>query len=967
MRIEFYDPFENESLRYQKEAIEAITDIFKGEGGTQTLFGVKGINFVGSEQVEMGVRNRLTLGEEELLRNIQQIQRRNAVEVTSSIDKNNLNFSIEMETGTGKTYVFLRTIFELHRLYRFKKFIIVVPSIAIKEGVKKSLDITRDHFRALYRNTPYNYFIYDSSKLNEINEFARSNQIEIMIINIDAFNKSKNIINNPQEGTFGEKPIDVIASTRPIVIIDEPQSVDTTDKAKKAIKSLNPLFILRYSATHREKYNLMYKLDPVDAYEKGLVKQIEVASVKLSDTSNLPYIKFISVDNKRGVKAKVEVELFQKGELKRKVKTITGNSDLFEITGRDLYRGYLVSEISAEKGNEYIEFVNGKVLRLKEAIGEIDKEELQYLQIKKSIEEHLEKERLLLKRGIKVLTLFFIDRVANYRSYDPDGKPQKGKFVKFFEKAFQEVVKLPRYQELYQQVYKNLPIDQIHGGYFSIDKKGRLKDTTGKSKADESTYEKIMKNKERLLSLEEPLRFIFSHSALREGWDNPNVFQICTLNETKSTIKKRQEIGRGLRLCVNNRGERVYGFDVNRLTIIANESYREFAESLQKEYEEELGVKFGVLEEKLLYPILGERSGKLLKFLEERGYIDPKGRVTEKLKGKIGDLQLPEEFKKEEGQILAVIGKVMGRGIEIKNAEERRRVKLRKGVLSTPEFQELWERIKQKTIYKVEFDVEGLIRNCVERINRELEIENVRYEYRKGRIDISRGGVFSVDEVSRVENLVKREFELPDIVTILQEEIKLKREDIVKILTSIKNLESFKKNPHRFIEGVLKIVKEEMNRVIVDGVKYEKLEGAEYAVQEVFEKEEIIAYLKNLKETRKSVYDYIICDSEIEKKFVEEFEKNENVKLFVKLPPNFKVETPVGSYNPDFAIVVEVEGEERLYFVLESKGIGKWGNLRERESSKIKCAEKHFQLLSSRYKDLKYRVEKDFENFKREF
>jgi type III restriction enzyme len=373
---------------------------------------------------------------------------------------------------------------------------------------RKRTDCTLSSLRVLIAG------IFLPCKQNQINEFARSNDIEIMIINIDAFNKNINKINQPQEATLGERPIDLIASTSPIVIIDEPQSVDSTEKAKKAIKSLNPLFILRYSATHKEKYNLMYKLDAVDAYEKKLVKQIEVASVRLSDTSNLPYIKFISVDNKNGIKAKVEIEILQNGKLQRKTKTIKGNSDLFEIIKRDVYDGFIVKEIYAEKGNEYIEFENRTILRLKESIGEIDKEYIQYLQIQKTIEEHLEKERLFLNKGIKVLTLFFIDKVANYRIYDEEGNPQKGKFALFFEKAFNEVINKFKYKELKDKIYSNLNVDEIHDGYFSQDKKGKFKDTKGNSKDDESTYEKIMKNKERLLSLEEPLRFIFSHSGI---------------------------------------------------------------------------------------------------------------------------------------------------------------------------------------------------------------------------------------------------------------------------------------------------------------------------------------------------------------------------------------------------------------------------------------------------------------------
>jgi type III restriction enzyme len=964
MKIEFYDPFNNENLQYQKDAIESIIDIFKGQEATQTFFGIRAQEIVGTEQIETGIGNRLTLSENELLKNIQEIQKRNGLDITKSINKHNLNFSIEMETGTGKTYVFLRTIFELNKWYGFKKFIIVVPSIAIKEGAKKNLDITKEHFSTLYDNVSYNYFIYDSNKLNQINEFARSGDIEIMIINIDAFNKNINKINQPQESTLGEKPIDLIASTNPIVIIDEPQSVDSTEKAKNAIKSLNPLFILRYSATHKEKYNLMYKLDAVDAYEKKLVKQIEVASVRLSDTSNLPYIKFISVDNKNGIKAKVEIEILQNRKLQRKTKTIKGNSDLFEITKRDVYDGFIVKEIYAEKGNEYIEFANGTILRLKESIGEIDKEHIQYLQIKKTIEEHLEKERLFLNKGIKVLTLFFIDKVANYRIYDEEGNPQKGKFALFFEKAFNEVINKFKYKELKDKIYSNLNVDEIHDGYFSQDKKGKFKDTKGNSKDDESTYEKIMKNKERLLSLEEPLRFIFSHSALKEGWDNPNVFQICTLNETKSTMKKRQEIGRGLRLCVNNKGERIYGFDINRLTLIANESYKDFAETLQKEYEEDLGIKFGVIEKHLFYSVV-EGSDELFEFLVNNEYIDKKGKITEKLKVEIENLPLPQKFVDKKEKIIQTIKKAVGRKIEIKNANQRETIKLKKEILLSEDFKNLWDRIKHKTIYKIDFDVDELIENAVKRIDEEVVIGHIQYEYEKAKIDVKRSEISVEDEENRVEHLANVNFKLPDIVSFLQEETKLKRKDIIKILIKTKKLNHFKNNPQRFIEEVLRIINEEMNKLIVEGVKYEKIGNSEYAIQEIFDKDEIIAYMKNLKESQKSVMDYIICDSEVEKQFVEEFNKNENVKLFAKLPQNFKINTPVGSYNPDFAIVIEIDGVEKLYFVLESKGSVNEDDRRGKENYKINCAKKHFEIISNDYKDFKYVVEKDFEGFKK--
>jgi len=470
-----------------------------------------------------------------------------------------------------------------------------------------------------------------------------------------------------------------------------------------------------------------------------------------------------------------------------------------------------------------------------------------------------------------------------------------------------------------------------------------------------------MKNKEKLLSLDEPLRFIFSHSALKEGWDNPNVFQICTLNETKSITKKRQEIGRGLRLCVDKNGKRIYDFNINRLTIIANESYEDFAKNLQKEYEEDLGIKFGIIEKYIFYPILEEKSEELFEFLQENKYIDKKGNVTEKLKQEIDNLPIPEEFENKKEEIIKTIKKAVGRKIEIKNANERKSVRLKKQVLLSDDFINLWNRIKYKTIYKIKFNVEKLIDTCIKRIDEDVRIGNIKYEYEKAKIDIQRSEINAVDGVNRVEHLANVTFDLPDIVTILQEETKLKRKDIIKILTNLQNLKYFERNPQKFIEDVLKIIKEELNYLIVDGIKYEKI-NSEYAVQEVFDKDEIIAYMKNLKETQKSITDFIICDSEIEKSFVEEFNKNENVKLFAKMPSNFKINTPIGSYNPDFAVVVEINGEEKLYFVLESKGSVSKEDRRGKENYKIHCAKKHFELS-----EVEYVVESNFESFKNDW
>jgi type III restriction enzyme len=553
----------DKNLEYQQQAIASVVDLFRGQTPMQTNFTVSAYSGqIGLFDTENGIGNRLELDEEEILKNLQEVQLRNGLPQTKTLKAGNYDFDIEMETGTGKTYVYLRTILELHRNYGFSKFIIVVPSIAIKEGVYKSLQITEEHFKELYDNTIYNYFIYDSSNLEQVRSFAVSNNIEIMVINIDAFRRSftdptketkANIIHRTNDRLNGMRPIELIQETRPFVIIDEPQSVDTTPKAKEAIKSLNPLCTLRYSATHVEKHNLVYKLDAVDSYNLGLVKQIEVAGFATKDYHNKAYLKLLSVNNKKTlITARIEIDVKNRnGVVKRKAVTVKRGDDLYEKSGgRDVYEGYIISEIYCEEGNEYVAFTSKPdILRIGKPIGDVDDLAIKEQQIRKTIEEHLNKELVLNKLGIKVLSLFFIDRVANYRYYDEDGNPQKGIYAKLFEKHYKDLIRQPKYKPLLK-VVEDLDVasEEVHNGYFSADKKGVLKDTSGKTLADEDTYNLIMKDKERLLSFDTKLRFIFSHSALREGWDNPNVFQICTLNETKSEVKKRQEIGRGLRL-----------------------------------------------------------------------------------------------------------------------------------------------------------------------------------------------------------------------------------------------------------------------------------------------------------------------------------------------------------------------------------------------------------------------------------
>lgn len=974
MKIKFSD-----SLEYQKEAIDSIVNVFEGQSIAKSNFTVSvQEQNIGFFENELGIGNRLDITQDEIEENINIIQMENSLPRTNFRDKA-LNLSVEMETGTGKTYVYLRTIFELNKKYGFTKFIIVVPSLAIKEGVYKSLEITKDHFKGLYENTVYNYFIYDSQKLEQVRSFATSSNIEIMVINIDAFRKSfvdpekettVNIIHRANDKLSGYKPIEFIQQTNPIVIIDEPQSVDSTPKSKEAIASLNPLAILRYSATHKEKLNLVYKLDSVDAYEKELVKQIEVISVMPKDSNNNPYIKLVSASStKSGISAKVDIDVLDKGKIKRVTKTIKKGTDLAQLTNRELYEGFIIDEINCEKGKEYITFTTNDILIEKgEAYGDIDHDELKRVQIRKTIEEHLNKELKLTRKGIKVLSLFFIDRVDNYRDYDSEGNPIKGKYAVMFEEEYKKFIRKPKYNTLFMDVDIDTIAEEVHDGYFATDKKkdskgnSIYKETKGNTAADEDAYSLIMKDKERLLSFDTNLRFIFSHSALREGWDNPNVFQICTLNETKSEIKKRQEIGRGLRLAVNQEGERVYGHDVNTLTVMVNESYEDFVTNLQREIEEEEGIKFGVIDKYTFSNILYEvsedvklqvgssESENIWNFLKDEKYIDAKGNIQEKLKVELKDntLSLPEDFKAFESMIIQKLTKLAGNLKNIKNANDRREIKLNKeNIIDDKEFIELWNRIKYKTTYSVDFDSDKLVEACIKAIKEDLKVSSVKIEVTKAKTKIVEEGISSTKRNTEFFE-IQEKVDLPDILTYLQNETNLTRKTIANLLVKCGKLDLFKVNPSRFMQEVALIIKRTLSNFIVDGIKYEKIDGEEYAVQEIFKNEELFGYLKdNIIESSRSVYNYVKYDSDVEKSFAESLENDDNVKVYAKLPNNFKIDTPIGSYNPDWAILIEKNGEEKLYFVVETKGTNQIALLKDSEKGKIRCAKEHFKALNT--------------------
>ena len=966
MKIKF-----DSDQKHQRAAWDSAVDVFAGQELNQTVFSITSARTIGvkdvftQEEHDQGFGNRLRLPEERMLENVRNIQIRNGLKPVETMES--LDFTIEMETGTGKTYVYLRSVFEMKKRYGMSKFIIVVPSLAIKEGTLKFLKITESHFKEQYDNIPYDYFQYDSSRLDQVRGFCVNDYLQIMVINIDAFRKSftdpakeskANVIHRWNDKMQGV-PVRFVQSTNPIVIIDEPQSVDTTAKSAEAIRSLNPLCTFRYSATHIEKHNMLYKLDSIDAYEQKLVKQIEVASLRIKDFHNKAYVKLLSVDNEKGHRAKIELDIQKKSGVKRDKRWIRQGVDLFELSGgRSIYEGYVVNDIHCEEGKEYIDFTGKpEVIRLNHAIGDVDEGASKRLQIRKTVEEHLDKELRLRPMGIKVLSLFFIDRVANYR--DENGPDGKGKYALTFEEEYAKAIRKPKYETLFSDADREELPALVHDGYFSRDKKGTLKDTRGTDKADEDTYALIMKDKEKLLSFDSKLGFIFSHSALKEGWDNPNVFQICTLNETRSPLKKRQEIGRGLRICVNQQGERVHGFEVNTLTVMVNESYEDFVKGLQKEIEEEEGIRFGVVErhgfanlvidrEHGEPTLLGtEKSEELWNTLLEKEYIDPTGKVTDKLKKALedNDFLLPTTFQNQRDAVVAVLKKIAG-GLQVKNVRDKRKISLNRRIFESAEFRDLWDRVKYKTVYDVKFDPEQLIRQCAESLRDNLVIGKAKYDYATAKTEINPGGVSVIDIREKTDSYDLRDYPLPDILSCLQNETRLKRKSVFRILMESGRLDSFKNNPQKFITQAKKLILSTMKNLIVDGIKYRKIGDLHFYAQELFESEELIGYLnKNMIQAEKSPYDHVVYDSGIESDFARKFESNQAVKVYAKLPGWFKIDTPLGAYNPDWAVLFEQEGKERLYFVVESKGTALEEDLRRIEKHKFNCGKEHFKAV----------------------
>ena len=969
-------------LDYQQDAIAAVCDLFHGQETCRSEFTVShGLadQLPGFQEGELGIGNLLQLPDDALLANLRHVQLRNGLLPTDTLRSR--DFTVEMETGTGKTYVFLRTILELNHRFGFTKFAIVVPSVAIKEGVNKSLQIMEPHLRSLYSGTAFEHFVYDSARLGQVRNFAASPQVQIMLVTVGAINKRDvNNIYQPNEKTGGEKPIDLVRATNPVLIVDEPQSVDggLKGQGKQALQRMNPLCTLRYSATHTERYHMVYRLNAVDAYERKLVKQIEVAAGVVADDHNRPYVRLVATRRQRGiVSAQVEVDAATpSGGVRRRTLVVTDGDRLERKTRRAVYRDHRIGEIRVGRGNEYLE------LRLPERErwmvpgeihGGVEPRAVHREMIRQAIREHLDKEIRLRPHGIKVLTLFFIDQVAHYRRYDDDGRPVKGEYARMFEEEYRRALQRPEYRAPSAGTDPREAAERVHEGYFSIDRRGGWTDTAENNQTNrdnaERAYRLIMRDKERLLSFAEPLQFIFSHSALREGWDNPNVFQICALRDITTERERRQTIGRGLRLCVNQEGERQRGFEVNTLTVIARESYEEFAENLQQEIEEETGVRFGLVEPHAFASItvdggdgktghLGiEQSRQLWDHLTAHGYLNRRGQAQDALREALAGnrLALPAEFESVRDAVMQVLSRFTSR-IRINRANERRRVKPREAVLNSAEFQALWDRIKHRTTFRVRFDNEALLAACAQALADAPPIARPRLLWQRGAIAVGRGGVTGTVREFDAAYLHDAAVELPDLLTDLQNRTGLTRRSLYRILADSGRLDDFADNPTEFIETAAEAINRRKRLALVEGIKYRRLGGEHYFAQELFRNEELIGYLKNTLASRKSVYDHVVYDSENEAAFAVSLEKFTSVKVYAKLPRWFQVPTPLGPYNPDWAVLIQDDTGERLYLVVETKGSAFLDDLRDAEQAKVECGKAHFEALRAGESPARYRV-----------
>lgn len=986
---------------HQQEAIEATCSLFRGQQFACSTFVAEGCmdGQATLENLVMGHGNEVRVAPGQLLENLHAVQEDACLPPTNVLTDGRLrDFTVEMETGTGKTYVYIRSIYELNARYGLTKFVIVVPSVAIREGVLKSFEIMRSHFEVLYDRTPLNYFVYDSKNVERVGNFAFSNSIQVMIINIDAFNKGIDKTGSAVEGNVfhrrneklvdGLSPRELVDACNPIVIIDEPQSVDNTKQAKSAIKSLNPLFVLRYSATHKQPYNMIYRLTPVDAFQQHLVKSICVDSVKAQANLNGAYVRLDSVKSSP-FRARLTIdERQQNGTQKRKAVTVKVGTDLFVKSGEnaDYEGGWIVSNIGTALGDEFIEFQNGEQLELGATLGDVNEELIKRAQIRRTIENHFARQLDLWKHGVKVLSLFFIDKVERYRVYEPE--VHGGVYAQVFEEEYAALLhsRAPRsiakaagldrgtWCECYERVGAPLVMDPhvVHQGYFAQDKAGRFKDSKGVAgtAADAGAFELIMKKKETLISFpnesdqDTKVSFIFSHSALKEGWDNPNVFQICTLVDTKDTLTKRQKIGRGLRLCVNQKGVRLRDPECNILTVVANESYEEFANGLQKEFEADNFV-FGVISQETFSNVLlagddgvqirlgYDGSKKLYEYFRTNNLIDSSGAIEPELKiaAEHGSVTLPDEFKSACDQIAEIILR-KAQKLRVRDKAKEVVIELEDEVVNNDAFQALWSRIRQRTQYCVDLDSNKLITRAVEEIKQMPKIKSPQVTSERANMLINDAGVTSeATETSMVLVGGDVTYALPDPIGELQDAVNLTRGTIKVILEQCTRFAEFKVDPATFLAQVGAAINRAKNEVMVEGIRYVPLPEEEWHPSSILEIDGSPAYLDQNawkpKTVGKSLYSYVVYDSAgVEQQFAKKLDLQEEVVVYAKLPPAFTIDTPLGSYNPDWAYVEESDGEERLYFVIETKG-GTNANpvMRPTEELKTDCARKHFEAL----------------------
>ena len=1000
--------------KFQADAAKAVVDVFKGQPRlTQSYlmdFGKEGYQTSFESNDFTGWANQKIvpdLSDELILENLNAVQREYGIEPSKSLD-GRYNITIEMETGVGKTYTYIKTMYELYKNYGWSKYIIVVPSIAIREGVYKSLEITQDHFAEEY-GKKIRFFIYDSTRLNDIDRFASDSNINVMIINSQAFNargKDARRIRMKLDEFRSRRPIDILAATNPILIIDEPQSVEGK-KTKESLKDFNALMTLRYSATHKEKYNMVYRLDAMDAYNKKLVKKIQVKGISQSrNTASDGFLYLESINISRGnPKAALQFDYKAVSGIKKKTRNVEEGDNIYILSNEmeEYKEGYIVKSIDGR--DDSIEFLNGLKLYAGDVLGDINEDALRRIQIRETILSHMEKERQLFYKGIKVLSLFFIDEVAKYKEYDDAGIAHNGIYGEIFEEEYEEIVKELRDdlgEDSYLDYLDQIAAEDTHAGYFSIDKKGKMIDSKLKGRQgakycdDVDAYDLIMKNKELLLDRnpkKSPVRFIFSHSALKEGWDNPNVFQICTLKQSGSDVRKRQEVGRGLRLCVNQNGERqdtsVLGeevHDVNTLTVIASESYDSFAKGLQSEISESIHdrpkkVNTDLFINKVIKDIRGneqvidrELADKINFTMITNGYVDNEGSLTDKYyeDKNNNSVIVAEEVKDSRESILEILDSIYDE--EVMKPEDARsnnvELNVEREKLNSKEFRALWEKINKKSYYTVDFDTEELIVKSVKALDSRLHVPKIFFKVESGSMveiksksDLKDGTGMFKDEskiYGKDQAIVKSSVKY-DLVGKIVEETGLTRKTVVRILKEIKpsTFDQFKENPEEFILRTSRIINDEKATSIIQHISYDLLDD-EYDI-DIFTEPTIKGKLDvNAVKAKKHLYDYVVYDSTNEKTFAKELDASGEVAVYVKLPSGFNISTPVGKYNPDWAIAFYEGHVKHIYFIAETKGSMSSMELREIEKSKIHCAKEHFKKISG--DSVKYHVVDSYEN-----